>query len=116
MGMFDYKYTYIAVFITGLAFLVVSVVKTRCTSIRWPLFSSSLILLLYVVVNFVLKYFAKDTVDYLKFWYTFLNYTSLITLVLVLLDFLLFIPYKCSNPPMNGSGTCDNDLFYQSSN
>ena len=87
---FDKKYTYVALLLTALAF-VISIMKTSSSTKRWPLFISSLL------INFFLpSLFLKDTINYVAFYYSFISYAMVISKAVVLLDFLLFIPYKCT--------------------
>lgn len=80
--------------ITGVALNAVALSKVQCKqSIRWTMLAAGSILILYSVLNF--GYF-KDDGNLYKFFYSFLCYSTLISIVLVLLDFYIFIPYKCS--------------------
>ena len=92
-----------AMIVTGVAFNAVALSKIQCKqSIRWTMLAAGLILILYAVLNF--GYFRDENST--KFFYGFLAYSSLISIVLVLLDFYIFIPYKCStknNPAENES-------------
>jgi hypothetical protein len=105
-GLFNYNFTYIAVFLTGVAFLYSSTTKSVCASIRWPLFASSILLISFVLVNKTLCYF-NDIKTY-SFWYAYFGYLIVICIVLVVLDFLMYIPARCQQQQLNGSG----DLFY----
>jgi len=79
--------------ITGGVFVLVSVSKVQCKdSIRWPLFIAGLLLLSYSVLNLG---FIVDTGGQNNIWYDFLGYSTIISIVAVLLDFYIFIPYKC---------------------
>jgi hypothetical protein len=79
--------------ITGGVFVLVSVSKVQCKdSIRWPLFIAGLLLLSYSVLNLG---FIVDTGGKNNIWYDFLGYSTIISIVAVLLDFYIFIPYKC---------------------
>jgi hypothetical protein len=113
-GVFDINYTYVALLLTGMAFFLISFMKTSCSTIRWPLFISSLLIMAFVLVNFIVpSLFLKETIKKGAFYYSFLSYTMVISIAGVLLDFLLYIPYKCTPNQMilNGSGS-NSETFY----
>lgn len=112
MGVFGYPYVYVAFFLTGIAFLLVSITKTVCTRIRIPMFVAAVIFIVFVFFNTLLKLLiVKQSIESFSFLYTIFKYTTTVSLVLVLLDFLMFIPYKCD--PLKGNGGNDDDLFYK---
>jgi hypothetical protein len=104
-GLYDYNFTYMAIVLTGAAFFYVSTTKTVCASIRWPLFTCSILMITFVLANKVLCFF--ENIKVYSFWYSYFSYLIILAIVLVILDFLIYIPARCQLP-MNGSG----DLFY----
>ena len=118
----DPKIVYVFMCATAFLFFVLAISKTTCkNSIRWPMLSASLVMISYVILNLCfIKNKKNETSNEIEnaapfhaFFYFIFRYTTVIIFVLILIDYFVFLEYKClinSNPPnpLNGFG---NDLL-----
>lgn len=84
-------YSLIFFFFTSIIFIIISIHKSKCNGlIRWPLFTTGGILLLFVLISAFGNLF-----NYLSVFVDLFKYTTILSSICIIMDYKIFLQKKC---------------------